>query len=308
MLWVTCVLDTVYQRVADGQSVGEVKRYIINLPRDLENYYFELVYSRIHSTYRTGKVSECAMALKIVTCALDRYRPEESRFELIWALHISTITGAGVAHDPEFFARPLPSETSHPLNQKIFQSVSAFVNSRCKDLMVTTMRGEQGYLSYQHRVIHDFLFSDRMRLSLNAAVPEHFRQPQFAFHLGLLSVRQQYERARCRKSPGDMLYDGVSTESTSILHDHLIAHLSGLQGPLDQRAAQTCDEITTDMVRPSVCADIDKGQFVLLLLTLQLARIQRFTCEERRTARENASSTLLAGQRSLGNSSIGLEK
>lgn len=43
LLWVTCVLDTISQRLADGQSVAEVMQYIVNLPRDLEDYYYDLV-------------------------------------------------------------------------------------------------------------------------------------------------------------------------------------------------------------------------------------------------------------------------
>jgi hypothetical protein len=147
MLSVTCVLDTVSQRLADGQSPAGVVRYIIDLPRDLEKYYHDLVYTRIHSTYRTGKVSECAMALKLVSCMLEHHRVEESRFQLVWALQRSIGTGIGVAHNPEFFAEPSSSDASQPLNQTTYQSVSAFVQSRCKDLMVTSMHLNKGRLS-----------------------------------------------------------------------------------------------------------------------------------------------------------------
>lgn len=77
------------------------------------------------------------MALKIVSCVRNSHLVEQSRFELMWALQTSISTGTGVAHDPEFFAEPSSSETSERLNQTIYQSVNAFVNSSCKDLMQT---------------------------------------------------------------------------------------------------------------------------------------------------------------------------
>jgi hypothetical protein len=281
LLWVTCVLETVSRRVADGQSLAEVVGYIVDLPRDLEDYYHDLVYTRIHSTYRTGKVSECAMALKIVTCVLDRYGFQESRFKLIWALQISISTGIGIAHDPEFFAQPSSSEAPQALNQTTYQSVSAFVQSRCKDLMVTSMQGKKGHLSYQHRVVHDFLFSERLQSSLDVALPEHFRRPQFTFHVGLFSARKANERAHYAarvfaKSDQDFFFDTDSEAAAKvILYDHLRQYLSELQGPLDQRAAQTCDEITTTIVQLDAAMVNDEN--FLIGLMLHLVQIQRFT-------------------------------
>jgi hypothetical protein len=291
VLWVTAVLDPVCKRLEDGQSLNEVMRYIDDLPGDVEDYYYDLVYTRIHSTYRTGKVSECAMALKIVSCMADCPMIEHSRFELIWALQTSISTGVGIAHDPGFFAQPSSSQTSEPLNQKTYQTVNAFVKSRCKDLMVsseqTRYQGHpSGRLSYQHRVIHDFILSERMQTSLNTALPEHFRRPQFTFHLGLLSARQSYARAHCAEHDLGRLVK----VSTTILYVNLQEYLSELQGPLDQRAAQTCDEITTDVAK--LGADVDvfrvswkfylartdmKNNVLRVPLTLYLARIQRFT-------------------------------
>lgn len=274
LLWVTCVLDTITQRLSDGQSVAEVKHYIVNLPRDLEDYYYNLVYSRIHSTYRTGSVSECAMALKIISCVNEVCAPEEARFELIRALQTSIGTGRGVAHDPEFFTKPSSPETYRPVDEQGYQSVCAFVNSRCKDLMVTSKRKYEGYLSYQHRVIHDFLLSDRMQSLLNAALPEYFRRPQFPLHLGLLAARHLHEpNVHCAKS-----HLGFSHRffPTRMLCCYLEAYLSGLQGPLDQRILQTYDEITTDIIRRKVVED-SFGPSGMLDLTLGLARVQRFT-------------------------------
>jgi hypothetical protein len=277
MLWITCVLDTVSRRLADGQSVAEVVGYIVDLPRDLADYYYELVYTRIHCTYRTGKVSECAMALKIISCVPNINQPEESRFELMWALQKSIGTDMGVAHDPEFFANHTSSETCELLNETIYQSVSAFVNSRCKDLMVTSRDGDQGSLSYQHRVIHDFLLSERMQLSLDIALPEHFRRPHFAFHLGLLLARQTYEHAR----RGGSWLSYLVQVSIERLYDNLQEYLSEPQGPLDRRAAQTCDEITTDLVELSADNDIYVEKRCLLPLTVHLARMQQSTSVSR---------------------------
>lgn len=71
VLWITAILSSTCVRLADGQSVTELITFVIDLPADVEDYYYDLVYTRIHSTYRTGKASECAMALKIVSCVID---------------------------------------------------------------------------------------------------------------------------------------------------------------------------------------------------------------------------------------------
>jgi len=153
LLWVTVVLDTVYEQLADGQSVTEVMRYTDGIPQDVEQYYYNLVYTRIHTTYRTGKVSECAMALKIMTCMINSPWLGHYRFQLIWELQISIATGGGVAYDTAFCTKPSSPETSKPLDEDGYQSVCAFVRSRCKDLMVTSRDHHGGHLDYQHRVI-----------------------------------------------------------------------------------------------------------------------------------------------------------
>jgi hypothetical protein len=281
LLWVTCVLDTISQRLADGQSVAGVMQYIVNLPSDLEHYYYDLVYSRIHSTYRTGSVSECAMALKIVSCVFDDYQSDQIRFELIRALRTSIGTGRGVAHDPEFFTKLSSPESSRPVDEQGYQSVCAFVNSRCKDLMVTKGQREvqleghmpyiEGRIHYQHRVIYDFLLSEKMQSLLNAALPEYFRRPGFSLHLGVLVAKQSHERRVHCAQP----HTGrrIFLDPTLILHRYLGKYLSDLQGPLDQRAVQTCDEITTDIIMRRV----DNNRNTLLLLIIHLVRVQRFT-------------------------------
>jgi hypothetical protein len=277
ILWVTCVLDTVSQRLADGQSADEVMRYIVDLPRDFEDYYYELVYSQIHSTYRTGNMSECAMALKVVTCMEESdIPPVVERFELIWALQTSISTGSGIACDPDFFTKPWDPDTERPLDAKAYQTVCAFVNSRCKDLMVTSMspRNNTGFLEYQHRVIYDFVSSEKMQSAVNSAVPEHFRAPQFGFHLGILATGRLHERLESEihveiRSP---TWGLSATNNCQIaLKDHLERHIAEGKGSLDQTAIKTCDETARAMLR-SVPG---KAQY-LQQLALNLVRVQEF--------------------------------
>jgi hypothetical protein len=277
LLWVTVVLDSIYERLTDGQSVTEVMQYIVDLPGDVEDYYHDLVYTRIHSTYRTGKVSECAMALKILACVPDVPRAGYQRFELIRALQISINTRSGVAYDSEFFTKSPSPETSRPLDQAAYQSVCAFASSRCKDLMVTSKRHDQGDLNYQHRVIYDFVLSKRLQSSLDAAVPEHFRRPNFSFQLGILLARQLHERGvyNLKFHLWERLdFKGVC--SLMILFSYLREYLKRLQGPLDQRAAQMCAELTTCIVKLRL-SDFSDEDSLALALILDLARAQQFT-------------------------------
>jgi hypothetical protein len=276
LLWVTCVLDTVYEKIADGQSVGDVMQYIVDLPGDVEDYYYDLVYTRIHSTYRTGKISECAIALKIVACVTGIPYPDFQRFELIRALQISINTRSGVAYDPEFFTKTSSPETSRPLDQAVYQSVNAFVKSRCKDLMVTSKRQDQGDLDYPHRVIYDFILSERLQSSLEAALPEHFRRPHFSFQLGILLARQVHERSVYNaKYHLEERSDFKSEFSLMIMYSYLRRYLSKQQGPLDQRAVQVCAEMTTTIIKLRLSKIGDEETFALSLI-LDLVRAQHF--------------------------------
>ena len=211
VLWVTAVLDPICERLANGQSVPEVMKHLDDIPSDVEEYYHNLVYNRIHSTYRKGKTSECAMALKLVNVVSgNSCYPERQRFEVIWALLTSISAGNGLAFDSEFATQPLTTGTAMPLNWKAYQAVSAFVDSRLKDLLVAhgdSNRSEgtvqyqhrviydcEGTVQYRHRVIYDFLSSEKMRSAVDAAVPEHFSTLHFGSQLSLLMARQMYER------------------------------------------------------------------------------------------------------------------
>ena len=287
LLWVTCVLDTISQRLADRQGVAEVQEYILDLPRDLEDYYYALVYGRIHSTYKTGKFSESAMALKIVSCVNHQSWTGRQRFELILALQTSIGTGCGIAYDQIFFTTSLSLETGKSLNHKAHQAVSAFVESRCKDLMTTSASYEdEGELRYRHRVIHDFLSCDRMQSVLHSAVPAHFRAPQFTLHLGILATRKMHE---CEaNSVPETLIKPLDPKAGSILRAHLEIHLENPEGSLDESAMESCSETARSIIRLFTRNDQLKQQLkpkrmifdpeydTLLRLALVLVRAQQF--------------------------------
>jgi hypothetical protein len=283
VLWVTSVLDTICERLAGGQSVSEVRRYIFSLPEDVEQYYYELVYTRTHSTYRMGNMSECAMALKIVSSLTDSYNPELERFALVRALQTSIGTGNGVVYDPKFFTRAPSPKFGRLQDQKEHQAVSAFVDSRCKDLMIISEDDYgRGTLQYRHRVMYDFLSCDRMQLVVDAAVPEHFRLPQFKLHLGILAARQMHE---CDVYESKVLSEGCiqlpSPEAETILYSHLVSYLSDLEGPLDESAIQTCSQIARSIFRLFASlgqvkpTSIDPEENTLLHLMLVLASVQQ---------------------------------
>lgn len=137
------------------------------LPEDVEYYYFRLVYSRIHSTYRGDQLSECAMALRI---AQLRFEPVP-RYLMMWALlrSIGSGSGSGIVDDTHFAAHfPYYIDDDPSFSQEAYQAVHLCVRSRCKDLIVTKQGSEAGSfdshdLDYQHRVIYDFLRSPKMQ-------------------------------------------------------------------------------------------------------------------------------------------------
>jgi hypothetical protein len=179
------------------------------------------------------------------------YAPEVERFQLIWALQASIGNGSGVAYDPDFFTRPLSIESARLLDQEAHQAVGAFVGSRCKDLMLVSKTPHgQGKLQYQHRVVYDFLSSQRMHSVVDSAVPQHFRAPHFTFHLGISAARQMHECDLYFSKPflrGSRQISIVVPEQLLLLHTD--EYLNSLEGQLDESAMQTCSEIARSMFR-----------------------------------------------------------
>ena len=285
LLWVTAVLDPICERLRNGQTVTKVMPYIDDLPADVEDYYYDLVYARIHSTYRTGDVSECAMALKIIGELNHSYDTSVDRFELIWALQTSLGTGSGVASDPNFFTKPPSLIATEWRDQEAYEAVSAFVGSRCKDLLVTSRSSgtREDKLEYQHRVIHDFLASERMQALVNAAVPKHFQVTQFRFHLGLHAAWRLYEHHVYLLSGKEEGYrrDYYSYQALVRLQYCLQQYLENIEDAVDERILQTCDEMAVASHRlltggalASLDARDNRGE--LLTILEDLVRAQQF--------------------------------
>jgi len=209
------------------------------------------------------------MALKIMTCVINSSWLGHYRFQLIWELQVSI-------YDPAFCTKPSSPETSKPLDEDGYQSVCAFVRSRCKDLMVTSRDHHGGHLDYQHRVIHDFIFSRKMQSSLDAVLPEYFRQSQFPFQVGLSLVKQLYARNvyHTKRDLRDPLDPGGKS-SLVVLSSHLQLYLFKPRGPLDENVLQVCAEMATAIAKLRE-PETHLKKLYLLCLTLDLARVQQF--------------------------------
>jgi hypothetical protein len=186
MLWIKAVLGPICRRLSDGQSLEELSQHIESLLKDVECYYRDLVFSRIHSTYRTDGMSECAMALRIcLICESDT-----DRYLAMWMLQHSIATSSGVAYDPDF-ANHFPVPDCNNLgDEEASLAVNNFVSSRCQDLLVM---GPRAQIAYQHRVVYDFLKSGGMRVEIESQLPRHFHEPHFELQLATVSLKLSFE-------------------------------------------------------------------------------------------------------------------
>lgn len=175
-----------------------------DLPKDVEDYYYTLVYSRIHSTFRKDHFSECAMALKIAQLAF----PPDYRYLAMWALSESIGTGSGIVYDTYFGTHfPYADCDTAVDSEETYQTVDLFVRSRCRDLIVTEQGSETAtfgcrhQLDIQHRVIYDFLQSTKMQSEIDAHVPEHFVASQFRVQSALVITKLDFADARLDPYP-----------------------------------------------------------------------------------------------------------
>lgn len=66
-LWVSIVLDNVYERVQSGSSLRRLTHFIDQFPARLEDYSEQQIHQRISPAYREGSWSETAMVLQTAT-------------------------------------------------------------------------------------------------------------------------------------------------------------------------------------------------------------------------------------------------
>lgn len=242
LLWVTFVLSPVCERLAHGQSSTELKRYIADLPPQVEDYLYQLVYSRIHSTYKAEGKSECAMALTLAAETKDSH----VRYFFMWMLQKSIQSGRGIAHDQGFATCLASVDDDVAECRAVHNTMRFFVETRCKDLMALSPATAHNPslmphgIDYQHRVIYDFLRSTKMRSKIDAHVPKHFKGPEFLLELEMLEFQIKVDKFAWDSSIRSL--DRYADQLARGLENYSAATLWHADGTFNKPAVQACED------------------------------------------------------------------
>ena len=283
LLWVTFVLNPVCERLADGQSPTELERYIAKLPPQVEDYLYQLVYSRISFTYRADEDSECAMALKLAAETDDSH----IRYFFMWMLQKSIQSGRGIAHN-QGFATCLASVKDDVAEcRAVHNTMRVFVETRCKDLMALSPAMTDNpslmphRIDFQHRIIYDFLRSTKMRSKIDAHVPKHFKAPEFLLELEMLEFQISVDKLEGASNSSVRDLDWHTIQLANGLEKYSAATLWHADGTFKKPAVQACEDSARAAFRRLVSHSFQRSRLRKhwtgwAYLILQLARYRRY--------------------------------
>ncbi|KAM0724322.1 hypothetical protein Q7P37_000204 [Cladosporium fusiforme] len=190
-LWIQLIMDALCKHLAWRCPITVLEGYVDSFPSELEHYFREMIFKRIHSSL----ISETAMALLI---ALQGHAPLSS-FALLCEYSDS---GSSCLIDPDFVSNvPCSTCTLAELKDTIRETMN-FLRTCCRDLLNCKSLQEyfdqcsdQGMsymfrtrsIDFTHRTLYDFLHTADMQLLLAKHAPEHFMNESLAPQLAVAS-------------------------------------------------------------------------------------------------------------------------
>jgi hypothetical protein len=178
-LWVALVMEAVCRHVALGCPVSVLHSYVQKLPSELEQYFQNMIFKRIHESM----LSETAMALSIALL--------EDRRVCHYALLCNYIdSGQSWLTDPGFASNmPCVTITSDEV-YKIAQKTFALLRGCCRDLLncpppSASMPAYNWHkfmsisIEFTHRTVFDYLHTPEMQVLISEHAPVHFKDPYF---------------------------------------------------------------------------------------------------------------------------------
>jgi hypothetical protein len=190
-LWVALVMETVCRHVALGCPVSVLRSYVQKLPSELEQYFHNMIFERIHESL----LSDTAMALSI---ALREDRMARVCHFALLCNYMdsgqSWLTGPG-------FVSNLPCVTITPDElDKIGKKITAFLRGCCRDLLDCPLPSAsipvyewynfmEVSIEFTHRTVFDYLHTPEMQVLLSKHTPVHFKDAHFSYCLDVAVCR-----------------------------------------------------------------------------------------------------------------------
>jgi len=184
-LWAYLTVRALSERLRAGEGVSQLQRCLQQFPKDLHEYFHNMIYKRISSTWREG--SETAQVLKIAMIFAEN-RVEERAFENTFMNYWFLCTEQGL-RNPSF---AIDMQTIHISKDEIFGMVERtrrLIHHCAKDLLSLPKNWFSQFpyadipVQFTHQTVHDYLLSADMQQLINQLVPSHFLSADFVFNL-----------------------------------------------------------------------------------------------------------------------------
>ena len=207
-LWVFLAVRALADRIKAGMDLAQLWGFLEDFPKDLDEYFREMIYKRISDTWR--EKSETAQALKLAMIAREGHFQNGS-FISYWLL--TTIN----TFDDERFAFNLrPRRVPLEEFQEMARKTKALLDRCARDLLQFDQYSENhyvtpppglGFVKFTHRSVLDFLMTAEMQELLERHTPPAFRRPD---------INSQLILARLKLIPDYMNSDRVFHHYTQV--------------------------------------------------------------------------------------------
>jgi hypothetical protein len=184
-LWVHLAVSALAERLRAGSNMEQLLQCLYALPKDLEDYFYDMIYQRIAKTWREG--SETAAVLKLATLLQEPDSVKGQRVPL-WGsfLYYWFISQSNDFQNPDF---AFDFQVKLLSNEDIIQMLrhtQKFLNHCARDLLqIDNFKYvSHANIDFTHRSVYDFLITDRMQKLLDEHTLQNFWSKQFQSHLG----------------------------------------------------------------------------------------------------------------------------
>lgn len=190
-LWLRIVTEELCTELRKGSTLEQLYQISAGIPKDLSDYYHDLIFDRIGKSRRNVLDTAAALGLAVeIAIAKDGQVSEPSKrtddsfplpdsFCNFWLLHKGYLR-------PGFSWRDRIDTARLNVKQMIHQT-ALFLDETCKDLLVVRACGKSmPGVNFVHRTVFDFLCEKDSRLDLEHNAPAHFSDADFLYELAKL--------------------------------------------------------------------------------------------------------------------------
>ena len=198
-LWVHLVVSSLTERLRAGADLRQLRRCLREFPKDLEQYFDNMIYQRISRTWREGADTAKALKLAVLLTPFDQ-EPRKQYLEPVLRhrsfVHYWLLSQSDGLNDENFaFARSVTIVTREGA-KSMLNEAKAYINHCARDLLHVVgdlQAPDSDWLNitvdFAHRTVSDFITTAKMQRPIDERVPSHFLRPDMCSHLALVQTK-----------------------------------------------------------------------------------------------------------------------